>query len=123
MTTLGIFCKQLMCLGNTLSKRFPENKEIKLACTGISQLNNMNKKKLLEFFMTYAYKYKEQVEKKDEKFLLNYRYSEFVENNGDDTYDIINTLKNHWSELDNDEKEAIWKYLQVLMVLADKYND
>ena len=122
-STLGMFSKQMKCLAETLTKRFPENKEIKLAYTGISQLMTMNKKKLLDYFMQYAYKYKEQVEKKDEKFLLDYDYSEFnggVVEDGS-SYDIINTLKKHWGELEEEEKEAIWKYLQVLMILSEKY--
>jgi len=124
-STLGMFSKQMKCLAETLAKRFPENKEIKLAYTGISQLMAMNKKKLLDYFMQYAYKYKEQVEKKDEKFLLDYDYSEFNGAVVDDgsSYDIINTLKKHWGELEEEEKEAIWKYLQVLMILSEKYTN
>ena len=118
-TTLGIFTKQLVCLSEVLSKRFPESKEIKLAYTGIKQLNNMNKKKLMEFFLGYAYKYKKQVEEADENFLINYDYNEFADEA--ESFDIIKSLKDNWHQLEKEEKESIWKYLQVLMVLTDKY--
>ena len=59
---------------------------------------------------------------KDEVFLLNTDYLEKDEsNNKKENIDIIKNLKDNWKLLDKDEKEAVWKYLQVLIKLTDKY--
>ena len=34
--------------------------------------------------------------------------------------DLIKQLKEHWSVIDEKNKEIIWKYFQVLVVLSEK---
>ena len=60
---------------------------------------------------------------KNEELLLE---TDFVSENTDkqddsSAFDIMAKLKGKWQELNNKEKENIWKYLQVLIKLTDKH--
>ena len=35
--------------------------------------------------------------------------------------DLMKNLRSNWSQLDTNEQNNIWKYLQVLIKLTDKY--
>ena len=119
-----IFSTQLLSLMTTLGNRFPDDKDIQLGITGIEQLKAINNKKVVDMFVMYCYKFREEVMKKNDDFFLK---RDFIsEDLGSDTNnssgtEIMNNLKRHWTELDSAEKDAIWKYLQVLMTLSDKY--
>ena len=118
---LKTFSKQLLNLNKTLSKRFPENKELSLGVTAIETIiYNNNSKKLAEMFVLYVYKYKDDVMNKNEQFLLDKDYLE-NDNKTKENINIIDNLKKNWKMLNNEEKEPIWQYLQVLMVLIEKY--
>ena len=119
-TTLKIFCNQLYNLNETLYNRFPENKQLSLALTGVQTMKETNSKKLIEMFVLYAYKFKKDVMEKNEKFLLENDYLDDKKKD-QENINIINTLKDNWKSLENSEKDNIWKYLQVLMKLTDKY--
>lgn len=119
-----IFSTQLLSLMTTLGNRFPEDKDIQLGITGIEQLKSINNKKVVDMFVMYCYKFRDEVMKRNDDFFLNRDFiSEDLgkDSNTSGGTEIMNNLKRHWTELDTAEKDAIWKYLQVLMTLSDKY--
>ena len=119
-----IFSTQLLSLMTTLGNRFPEDKDIQLGITGIEQLKSINNKKVVDMFVMYCYKFREEVMKRNDDFFLNRDFiSEDLgkDSNTSGGTEIMNNLKRHWGELESAEKDAIWKYLQVLMTLSDKY--
>lgn len=119
-----IFSTQLLSLMTTLGNRFPEDKDIQLGITGIEQLKSINNKKVVDMFVMYCYKFREEVMKRNDDFFLNRDFiSEDLgkDSNTSGGTEIMNNLKRHWGELETTEKDAIWKYLQVLMTLSDKY--
>jgi hypothetical protein len=124
MSVETIFTTQLLNLMNTLNNRFPDDKDISLGITGIEQLKAVNQKKVVDMFVLYCYKFRTEVMGKNDSFFLD---RDFIsEDLGKDSESssgtlIMNNLKRHWGELEDAEKEAIWKYLQVLMTLCDKY--
>ena len=117
------FNNQLLNLSVTLSKRFPQDKDIKLAVTVVETLKNTNPKKSIDVFLLYAYKYRDRIVNKDESFFLEKNYdgkkNEYVDKQF--SVNLIDNLKHNWSSLESDEKENIWKYLLVLIKLTDKY--
>jgi len=126
-STLKIFNTQLLNFSSAMSERFPTNRDLKVALTGLKTLSSMNPKKTMELFLTYTYKYRDIVMSKDEQRLINTDFSvdlkqckELVEN-PENTNEVIETLRKNWTELSSEEKENIWKYLQVLMTLTDKH--
>ena len=119
-----VFTTQLLNLMKTLHNRFPEDKDISLGITGIEQLKAVNQKKVVDMFVLYCYKFREEVMIKDDNFFLKRDFisKDFGKDSDNSSgTQMMNNLKNHWGELDASEKEAIWKYLQVLMTLSDKY--
>tara|TARA_B110000908_G_C10159004_1_gene405064 strand:+ start:675 stop:1106 length:432 start_codon:yes stop_codon:yes gene_type:complete len=126
------FNHQLLNLAKTLSKRFPNNKNLSLFLTGVNTIKSSNRKKLIELFTLHVYQYRSIIMKKDESFFLTRDYIEekkkfikknaTVEDNVDDSklLDIIGNLKNCWSDLNSKEHESIWQYLRVLMILCDR---
>lgn len=80
-----------------------------------------------QLFSKYGGKYKEYVRTKNELFFLNYDYLDEI-NKTDVTIDkdncanIITVIKGYWSDMNDSNKEIIWKYLEILYKLLDKIN-
>jgi hypothetical protein len=120
---VNTFNLQLINLATVLSKRFESDNDLKLAVTGIQTLKKANSNKNIEMFTMYVYKYREKIMDKNEDLLLD---TDFIsENNQSDSdnsaFDIMSKLKDKWKTLESDEKDNIWKYLQVLIKLTDKH--
>lgn len=135
------FNNQLCNFVKILSDRFPTNKELKLALTGVEHLREYNIKKSIELFVMYGYKYRQFIINRDEEGLMKLNVEKeiaSIKNNEDVNHaidhfrskidtkeyegiDIMEYVLKHWSSLDADEKENLWKYLDVLITLADKY--
>lgn len=65
-------------------------------------------------------KYREAIKTKDESFFLNDERIEINSLRIDYWIKFINQIKKLWSTIDEDNKEIIWKYFYVLMILSDK---
>ena len=120
---VNTFNLQLINLATVLSKRFESDNDLKLAVTGIQTLKKANSNKNIEMFTMYVYKYREKIMDKNEDLLLDTDF--IIENNQSDSdtsaFDIMSKLKDKWKTLESDEKDNIWKYLQVLIKLTDKH--
>lgn len=117
------FNTQLINLTEALTKRFDDDADLKLALTGIKTLKANNSNKNIEMFTLYVYKYRDKIMQKNEKLLLE---TDFVSENlnkdkDSSAFDIMAKLKAKWQSLNNEEKDNIWKYLQVLIKLTDKH--
>ena len=125
MSIIKIFNNQLISFSNTLVERFPTNKNFKIALTGIETIQMANPRKNLDLFLLYVYKYRDKVMIKDEQFMLK---NDFISENFEEkeigvssSFLIMDSIKDNWKSLENSEKNNIWKYLQVLIKLCDKY--
>ena len=117
------FNTQLINLTEALTKRFDDDADLKLALTGIKTLKANNSNKNIEMFTLYVYKYRDKIMQKNEKLLLE---TDFVSENlnkdkDSSAFDIMAKLKAKWQSLNNEAKDNIWKYLQVLIKLTDKH--
>ena len=121
--TIKTFNNQIYNLVNTMSRRFPDDKDIKLALTVIETLKSTNPKKSIDVFLLYAYKYRDRIMAQEEAFFLEKEYSTANQEEIKKKFsvNIIQNLKDNWSSLDMNERENIWKYLKVLIKLTDKY--
>ena len=122
MSSIKAFNNQIVNFTNNLSIRFPNNVNFKLALTTIETMANYNPKKNADMFILYVYGYKDMIMSKDEVKLLetNYVTNHQLEKE-DGAFNIMDSLKNCWSELNSTEKDNLWKYLQVLIKLSEKY--
>lgn len=98
---------------------FPNDMELKKYKKGARILDQFNPKKPYAVFKTYSTPFREYIDTKNEQFFLKNDYSNIKEVD-DDVTNFINKIKKLWSELTEDNKEKIWKYLQTLCTLTDK---
>ena len=107
---------------------FPDDKDFKMFKHSFNLLKMVDKKQSIKFFKVYGPKYKEHIDNKSEQFFLEHEFKEEIEHvqhlnsetNQDITYQLMIKLKSYWKNLNNENKEVIWKYLQLLYKLDEK---
>jgi hypothetical protein len=114
------FNKKLQEFITELIECFPQMKELKMLRSGLQLAVTMEPYLPQKVFDEHLHDvYENSILDKDENFFLNEDYQHIVDTRGIDL-DIISTIKNMWKDLDTNNKEAIWKYLQVLVLLNRK---
>lgn len=63
-------------------------------------------------------KYGPQLLAKDETFFLNNDYSEYSIN--EEYHAIINKIRSYWKTMNEENRNIIWKYFKVLILLSKK---
>tara|TARA_B100000900_G_scaffold416191_1_gene449890 strand:- start:10639 stop:11055 length:417 start_codon:yes stop_codon:yes gene_type:complete len=121
--TLSNFIKDLINV-------FPNDNDFKLFKTSSNIVKMANYKKPLELFnLGLNDEFKKNIREKNEDFFLNNDYSDVLNNedlqkegdvNNDINNQLILKLKNYWKELDDENKETVWKYFTILLKLCDK---
>ncbi len=96
-------------------------------------VRSTNPKIILQAFLKYIYPYKDQIMNKEEKFFLgdeidddlNKKKNEIIQDSGQSQEFILTKalhLKELWkNHLSPTNKEVIWKYFQVLIILCERY--
>jgi len=92
-----------------LIETFPEEKELKVFKNAALSLKKANHKKLVETFMAEVSQYSDQIMNKDENFILNTN-NEFLKK--------INLCKWWTDDLSSNTKDAIWQYMNTLIMLG-----
>lgn len=115
-----------------LIKMYPDDMDFKVFKNNLNMLNMVDNTKLIYLFnIGLKNEYKEHIRNKDETFFLNNDYSdikELSEENTDKVVDdnefisIVNKLKDYWKNLDETNREVIWKYFETFVKIIDKYN-
>ena len=105
---------------NDLSSILPKEKDILVFQSQISVMEMVDPSKMIKSFIKFAFPFKDKIVNKDEKFFLG-------EGNVPIEADYMSEsihLKKLWeNKLSDENKEIVWKYFQVLTVLAEKYAD
>lgn len=121
-STIKAFNNQIQNFTNVLSERFPDLADLKIASNGLSTLCKFNIKKPIELFTQYVYKYRQIIMDRNEDGLLNMDLTNGLDKDEVDyASNIIKIMRDNWVQITDEEKENIWKYLQVLMKLIDKH--
>jgi len=115
-----IFNEKLAEFFKDLSDSFPNVEEFRKLKTASTMLMNIEPKKPRNLFNTYVVsRYKDSLLKKDESFFLTHNYE--VHSDDHEHWDkFILEVKKLWKSLDNENKEIIWTYFKVLIILSDK---
>ena len=130
MSNVKMFNNQLMSLITELINYFNDSK-MKILKEKILIVNSANPTLIIRLFFKNIYNFKDNIMEKKEDFFLKQltqdnitnMYSnnkEIADNNDINIIDVIN-LKDRWTSLHDDDKETIWKYLQVLIILTEKW--
>jgi hypothetical protein len=118
-TTVSLkrFNKQVDNFLVALKKIFPERKEFSIFEAQMEGARMINKRIVIDSFITYVYPFKGQIMNKDESFFLQ-------EGNVGVKKDYMShalNLKDLWlNSLRPENKEMVWKYFQVMILLAEK---
>lgn len=104
-----------------LTASFPNIEQFKYFKSGFTMLRNFDPKSPQRIFNTYINSsYREYILNRDESFFLNHDIDVHSSERKEYWNEFINYIKDIWKTLDEDNKEIIWKYFHVLLVLNDK---
>jgi hypothetical protein len=117
-TYLKSFFHQLMEVVGELADMFPDDPDFKVFQTYISLLQRTNPTMVIDTFHEHVgLKFENEINAKNEDFVLNYRAAEY----GSEGMDIVAKIKSYWSVLSPASRAAIWQYIYILKELAKKY--
>jgi len=117
-TYLKSFFHQLTEVVGELADMFPDDPDFKVFQTYISLLQRTNPTMVIDTFHEHVgLKFENEINAKNEDFVLNYQAAEY----GSDGMDIVAKIKSYWSVLSPDSRAAIWQYIYILKELAKKY--
>jgi hypothetical protein len=103
-----------------LVSTFPEMNDIKVLRNGLQLAKTIDPKLPQSVFNEHVVDvYEQRILDKDENFFLEEECHNIANKHGLDL-DIMSKLKDIWTQLDKDNKEVIWKYLHVLVLLNRK---
>lgn len=94
---------------NELITTFPEEKSLKIELTKFNALRKANSKKVVEGFMHAIGPHQNDIQQKNENIMTK---------NGIEFLNKINIKKWWTKDLSNNTKEAIWSYLNTLIMLG-----
>ena len=115
---LKSFFHQLSDVVGELADMFPDDPDFGVFKTYISLLQRTNPTMVIDTFHEHVgLKFENEINAKNEDFVLNYTATEY----GSDGMDIVSKIKSYWSVLSADTKSAIWQYIYILKELAKKY--
>lgn len=116
MSNTTKFNKTINNLFDDLIKLYPDNKEFLINKEKFNMLIKYNAKKFMIEFYNNLYKYKKEIINKDENFFLEKIHN--LDNNSN--LKKIIDLKDLWINLNDNNKDILWLYFQVLITLIDK---
>lgn len=117
----NLFNDKMLEFAKELCDVFPNIQEFKRFRSGVLMLQNLEPKTLENIFKTYVLsKFRSQLLHKDESFFLECNEYEIHSQRTDYWLSFIDQIKHMWQSLDDDNKEVIWKYFHVLVVISDK---
>ena len=120
MSVKQILLQQIDNFINELCTIFPKFNDILIFREKYNLLRSANSKLIVEYFIQFIYPLKNKIMEKDESFFLDGGgQDEIKDNSGLKFRDNIKVL---WiSEMSDENKEIIWKYFRIFIVLCEKY--
>jgi hypothetical protein len=104
-----------------LIQTFPDDKDFKLCKNSFHLLKMVDHTKPVQMFKAYALKYQNQISIRDEQFFMNHDFKEEIESSETNlSLDVLKRVKLYWIDLDAENKQIIWSYLNLLYKLNDK---
>lgn len=119
-TTLGLFCDKLIAFFDDLAATYPEERDIKMAKEAIAGARKINPRLVLDLFVENVSKplHDDILSENDENIII------FAKSKISTTYNdmlvALSIFDKHWPEMSDGNRKAMWNYLKVLVLLADK---
>lgn len=123
---LGAFCQQFQDLLEDLIRICPEHTDFKVFLTGFGLVRQNSPEFIMAQFIKNVYPYKDKIMARDESYFLDDKTAienQVKEKSGqEDLVGKVLNLKEIWkTRLSVENKEIVWKYLHVLIVLSERW--
>jgi hypothetical protein len=103
-----------------LKDTFPEERDIKLGLETIQNARKINPRLVLDMFTEHVTKpLREQIAKEDDQAIIEYARGK-IHQQYNEILPALAIFDKHWSTLSEVNRQSIWKYLKVLIILSDK---
>lgn len=98
-----------------LIEMYPDDPDFSLFLNSIRLLKTTNPTLLPKYTYEHTSQFEQQILNKDEKFFLDYSFSEYSE---DVDLNIFSKLKKYIANMSQTSKDNIWKYIQNIYRLS-----
>jgi hypothetical protein len=119
-TPLGIFNNKLITFFEDLQESFPEERDIKTSLEALRGAKKINPKLLLDvFYENVTRPLRDQILAEDEDKVIAYA-KKAIQNQFNEVSVALMIFDKHWPMMSEHNKEAIWKYMKILVLLSEK---
>ena len=120
MSTLNIFCTQLVAFFEELAETVPEERDIKSALEAIKGAKKINPRLIMDLFYESVYKgFYDVIQERNLEELVR-RGRLVIATQYNEISPAITIFDKHWASLSDSTRDAIWKYMLVLCKLCEK---
>lgn len=120
MSALSAFVNQFIRFFQDLSETFPEEKDIKMALEAIEGAKKINPRLVLDLFYEHVFvDLAESIRNEDVEHIIEVGKRK-ISTQFNEIMPALSIFQNHWPTLDQGNRDAIFKYLKVLVVLCEK---
>ena len=119
-TELRAFCNQLVAFFEDLTETYPEENDIAAATQALILLKKANPRMIHTVFMDTVYnEFSQRILDDDEEYILG-RAKEILESKHTHLTYAFWIFDKHWSTMSETNKQAVWKYIKSLILLAGR---
>jgi hypothetical protein len=119
-TVLGIFNSKLIGFFEDLAETFPEEKDIKSALEMLQFAKKSTPKMILDMFVEYVQKpLHDSIMAEDENAIIAFARAS-ITSQFNEISPALMIFDKHWGTLSDANRQAIWKHLKVLVLLAER---
>lgn len=119
-TVLGIFNSKLIGFFEDLAETFPEEKDIKSALEMLQFAKKSTPTMILAMFVEYVQKpLHDSIMKEDETAIIEFARAS-ITTQFNEISPALMIFDKHWATLSDANRQAIWKHLKVLVLLAER---
>ena len=120
MSVKQVFIQQIDNFVNELCTIFPDSNEILMFREKYNLIRYANSKLVVEYFILYILPHKKKIINQEESFFLEGGGQEEIKDNSG--LKFRDSIKSLWiSEMSDENKEIIWKYFKIFIILCEKY--
>ena len=119
MSFLNAFTDVVVRFADELIELYPDELQFKTGKSAIVLIKRTNPRLLVHIFKAYIDPWREHIQKRDESFFMSKDYTkEAMED--ENVLMLISRLKDKWPNIGEKNQNAIWKYMDTLILLMDK---
>jgi hypothetical protein len=119
-STLGLFNDKLIAFFDELSQTYPEERDIKMALEALQGAKKINPKLILDLFIENVSKpLHDDILAENDEAVIAYAKA-VISTTYNDMLSALMIFDKHWPDMSDTNRKAIWNYLKVLVLLADK---